>query len=119
MYEDWNTVDRDRTVLCIMTDNANLSRRCSNVLISINAISAICYAATSLMHLSTDSKQKLNVSTKVLPIKMELPFEVTATPFFELLVAGVFLHEVSVATLAATTSCLILSLVSFIIYQLI
>nr|XP_012219877.1 PREDICTED: odorant receptor 85b-like [Linepithema humile] len=111
MNEDWSNVNRDRSVLCAMTDNANLSRRCSNILITINIIAATCYAAISLIHLSTVSEENLNVSLKVLPIKMELPFEVNATPFFELLVAGVFLHEVSVATLNAVTISLILSLV--------
>lgn len=113
MEEDWNTVDIcDKSVSCIMMNNADLSRRCSNVLISINATAATCYAMTNLLRRSADFKKDLNISSRVLPIKMEFPFEVDASPLFEFLTVGQILHEVSTASLVAIINCLIITLVS-------
>lgn len=114
MEEDWNNVDIcDKSISCIMTSNANLSRYCSNVLISINATSAISYAMANLLRRSADFKKDLNISSRVLPIMMEFPFEVDASPLFEFLTVGQILHEVSTASLVAIVNCLIITLVSF------
>lgn len=115
MDRDWSdasTVGRDRSLLCIMRDNASLSRRCSNMLISINATAAMSYAITGLVRQSGDFKEDLNVSSRELPIKMEFPFKVDASPLFELLTVGQCLHEVSIAALVATMNSLIVTLVS-------
>lgn len=112
MEEDWSNVDiYDKRVSCIMASNANLSRRCSNVLISINATAALSYSMTSLLR-SADFQEDLNVSSRELPIKMEFPFEVDASPLFELLAVGQVLHVVSIAALVAMMNCLIITLVS-------
>ncbi|XP_018301296.1 uncharacterized protein [Mycetomoellerius zeteki] len=112
MEEDWNNVNiYDKSVLCIMASNANLSRRCSNVLISINATAAICYSVTNFLRLSTDFKEDLNISSRVLPVKMKFPFKVDVSPLFELLAVGQILHVVSIATLVAMMNCLIITLV--------
>jgi len=118
MDEDWNDVGHDRSLLCIMLSNANLSRRCSNVLISINSIAVICYAMSTLMRRSTDSEGSLNTSAKMLPVKMELPFEANASPLFELLAVGQILHEVSIAALVAMINSLIVTLVSSTDYMI-
>ncbi|XP_039310432.1 odorant receptor 82a isoform X2 [Solenopsis invicta] len=111
MEEDWSNVDiYDKRVSCIMASNANLSRRCSNVLISINATAALSYSMTSLLR-SADFQEDLNVSSRELPIKMEFPFEVDASPLFELLAVGQVLHVVSIAALVAMMNCLIITLV--------
>ncbi|XP_011694669.1 PREDICTED: odorant receptor 13a-like [Wasmannia auropunctata] len=112
MEEDWSNVKIfDKSVSYIMASNAELSRRCSNVLISINAMSAICYSMTNLLRYSVDFKDDLNISSRVLPIKMEFPFEVDASPLFELLALGQVLHVVSIAALVAMMNCLIITLV--------
>lgn len=114
MDEDWSDAfDRDRSVLSVMSSNANLSRRCSNVLISINTTAAVCYAATSFTRHSAGFKENLNDSLRVLPLKMQFPFEVNASPLFELLAVAQFLHVVSIAALVAMINCLIITLVSF------
>ncbi|TGZ49751.1 hypothetical protein DBV15_01343 [Temnothorax longispinosus] len=113
MEEDWSNVHIcDKSVWCIMESNANLSRRCSNVLIGINVTSVICYTMTSLLRRSADFKEDLNISSKVLPIKMEFPFAVEASPLFELLAVGQVLHVLSIASLVAIVNCLIITLVS-------
>jgi hypothetical protein len=114
MDEDWNYVGQDRSLLCIMSSNADLSRRCSNLLISINSIAVICYAVSTLMRRSADSEGSLNTSARMLPVKMELPFDANASPLFELLAVGQILHEVSIAALVAIINSLIVTLVSFI-----
>lgn len=113
MDRDWSdAVGRDRSLLCIMTDNASLSRRCSNMLISINATAATCYAMTGLIRQWGDFMGDLNVSSRELPIKMEFPFNVDTSPFFEFLAVCQCLHEVSIAALVATINSLIVTLVS-------
>ncbi|XP_018364807.1 PREDICTED: odorant receptor 13a-like [Trachymyrmex cornetzi] len=112
MEEDWSNVNiYDKSVSCIMASNANLSRRCSNVLISINAAAAICYSMTNFLRLSTDFKEDLNISSRVLPVKMKFPFKVDVSPLFELLAVGQILHVVSIATLVGMINCLIITLV--------
>lgn len=111
MKKDWSDIC-DKSVSSIMASNADLSRRCSNVLISINATAAICYSMTSLLRRPADFKEELNVSSRVLPIKMEFPFEVDASPLFEFLAVGQVLHVVSIAALVAMMNCLIITLVS-------
>ncbi|RLU24763.1 ObirOr5-V18 [Ooceraea biroi] len=116
--KDWNNVSRDQSLMCIMSSNANLSRYCSNVLISINSTAAICYAATSLVRHSTDLEGNLNASERVLPIKMELPFEANVSPLFELLAIGQSLHEVSIAALVGMINSLIITLVLHVTGQI-
>ncbi|KAG5326914.1 OR67C protein, partial [Acromyrmex heyeri] len=112
MEEDWSNDNiYDKSVSCIMASNANLSRRCSNVLISINAAAAICYSVTNFLRLSTDFKEDLNISSRVLPIKMKFPFKIDVSPLFELLAVGQILHVVSIATLVGMMNCLIITLV--------
>ncbi|XP_070150952.1 odorant receptor 10-like [Polyergus mexicanus] len=112
MDEDWsNVLNRDRSVLRIMTSNANLSRRYSNMLISINATAAICYTAPSFMRHSANLEENLNDSLRVLPLKMQFPFETNASPLFEFLAIVQFFHVVSISALVAMINCLIITLV--------
>ncbi|XP_011870717.1 PREDICTED: odorant receptor 13a-like isoform X2 [Vollenhovia emeryi] len=86
MEEDWGNIGvYDKSVSYAMASNADLSRRCSNVLISINAMAAISYSTSSLLRRTADLREDLNASSRVLPIKMEFPFEADASPLFELL----------------------------------
>jgi len=66
------------------------------------------------MRRSADSEGSLNTSARMLPVKMELPFDANASPLFELLAVGQILHEVSIAALVAIINSLIVTLVSFI-----
>ncbi|XP_071644016.1 odorant receptor 82a-like isoform X2 [Temnothorax longispinosus] len=112
MEEHWNNVDiYDKSVSYIMSGNADLSRRCSNVLISINATGTIYYCMTTLARRETEFNEDLNISSKVLPIKMEFPFEVDASPLFELLALVQIFYAVSVGSLNAVINCLLITLV--------
>ncbi|XP_050458064.1 odorant receptor 4-like [Cataglyphis hispanica] len=117
MDEDWGDVlARDRSVLRIMSHNANLSRRYSNVLISLTA--AVCYTASSFTRHSADLDENLNDSLRMLPLKMQFPFEANASPLFELLAVAQFLHVVSIAALVAMINCLIITLVLHVSRQI-
>ncbi|XP_077261506.1 odorant receptor 13a-like isoform X2 [Temnothorax americanus] len=112
MEGHWNNVDiYDKSVSYIMSGNADLSRRCSNVLISINATATIYYCMTTLVRRETEFNEDLNISSKVLPIKMEFPFKVGASPLFELLALVQLFYAVSVASLNAMINCLLITLV--------
>jgi len=113
MEEDWSNVDIcNKSISFIMANNSDMSRRCSNVLMSISAAAAICYSMASFLR-SANLKEELNISSRVLPIKMEFPFEVDASPLFELLAIGQVLHVVSIAVLVAMINCLVITLVRF------
>lgn len=113
MKEDWSNVNiYDKSASFIMASNADLSRRCSNVLISINATAAMCYSMANLLRRTDDFKEDLNISSRVLPIKMDFPFKVDASPLFELLAVIQVFHMVSIASLVAMMNCLIITLVS-------
>ncbi|XP_011870718.1 PREDICTED: odorant receptor 13a-like isoform X3 [Vollenhovia emeryi] len=112
MEEDWGNIGvYDKSVSYAMASNADLSRRCSNVLISINAMAAISYSTSSLLRRTADLREDLNASSRVLPIKMEFPFEADASPLFELLAVSQVFHVVSIAALVAMINCLIITLV--------
>ncbi|KAL0134007.1 hypothetical protein PUN28_001127 [Cardiocondyla obscurior] len=108
--EDWNNVDdHDKSVSYVMVSNADLSRRCSNTLISIHAAATICYSVANLIQL--EFKDNFNVSSRALPVKMEFPFEIDSSPLFEFLVVGQMFHMASIAVLVATIDCLVITLV--------
>ncbi|KAM0736507.1 Odorant receptor 2a [Formica fusca] len=112
MEEDWsNVLDRDQSVLRVMSSNANLSRRYSNMLISINTTAAICYTVPSFARHSANLEENLNDSLRILPLKMQFPFETNASPLFEFLAIAQFLHVVSISALVAMINCLIITLV--------
>ncbi|KAL0134008.1 hypothetical protein PUN28_001127 [Cardiocondyla obscurior] len=92
-----------------MVSNADLSRRCSNTLISIHAAATICYSVANLIQL--EFKDNFNVSSRALPVKMEFPFEIDSSPLFEFLVVGQMFHMASIAVLVATIDCLVITLV--------
>lgn len=119
MSRDWGEVTRDdRLIVCVMTSNVAWSRRFSNALISINATAAISYAASSFVGHSNNSERDSNVSTRVLPIKMELPFEIKESPLFEIIAVAQTAHEVSMAVLVAMMNSLIVTLVSLFVFIL-
>jgi len=116
MDSDWREcVDTDQH-LYVMTIKANISHFCSNVMFSINTITAVFYLLgeyairfVSSRYLTGD----YNDTLRQLPIKIQFPFETQQSPIFELLAVTLFLHVMLNACTLSILNALISTLVSF------
>lgn len=73
---------------------ANLSRRCSNILMSINASTAVFYALRDLVRRSAKDEDSPRETRFDLPVKMEFPFQVNESPIFEITAVAQFLPRI-------------------------
>lgn len=112
MDEDWKEYITAGSRMYPMIIYANLSRRCSNILMSINASAAVFYALGGLVRSSAKDKDDPRETRFDLPVKMEFPFEVNESPIFEITAVAQFLHELSLSSLVAMINSLVVTLVS-------
>lgn len=108
MDDDWNDCG-DELRECVMTGKANLAHRCSNVMMSINAVATVLYFVDSQVRQRMVSKDG---QRREFPVQVQLPFEVQESPIFELVMLGLFFHVLQTATVIAMLNALILTLVS-------
>lgn len=112
MDDDWREcVDTERH-LYVMTIKANISHFCSNIMFSVNTITAVFYLlgdyVIRFVHLSGD----YNDTFRQFPIKVQFPFETQQSPVFELLAVILFLHVMLNACTLSIVNALISTLVS-------
>ncbi|KMQ97903.1 odorant receptor 47a [Lasius niger] len=107
MDDDWKNRATDLHE-CVMTDKANLAQRCSNAMISVNAMATVLYFIDSHVRRRTISMD----GHRGFPIQVQFPFETHETPVFEFVVLGLFFHVLETATVVAILNSLILTLVS-------
>ncbi|KAL6429664.1 hypothetical protein ACFW04_007529 [Cataglyphis niger] len=107
MDDDWKDRATDLRE-CVMMDKANLAHRCSNAIISVNAVATVLYFIDSHVRGRTVSKGGQH---REFPIQVQLPFEAHETPVFEFVVLGLFFHVLETATVIAILNSLILTLV--------
>ncbi|GAB1863032.1 Odorant receptor [Camponotus japonicus] len=105
--DDWNDRATDLRQ-CVMMDKANLAHRCSNAIVSVNAVATVLYFIDSHVRRRTISKDGQH---REFPIQVQFPFEVHETPIFEFVVLGLFFHVLETATVIAILNSLILTLV--------
>lgn len=97
-----------------MISVADLSRRCSSVMISINALAAFFLSIGEHMLQSLSDANRVDNNSRELPIKMEFPFDISESPIFECFLIGQFLYELLLASIVGMVNALLVSLVSFI-----
>ncbi|XP_039310437.1 odorant receptor 22c-like isoform X1 [Solenopsis invicta] len=107
MDDDWKECGTEFHE-CIMVDKANLAYRCSNVLISVNAIATFLYFIESY---ASERKLSKNGQLRKFPIQAQFPFDVQETPIYEFVDVGLFFHVLETATVIAMLNALILTLV--------
>lgn len=112
MDRDWTECVISDSYLSIMMNIADLSHRCSNVMISINALAAFFLSIGEHMLQSIGNTNSIDNSSRELPIKMEFPFEVSESPIFECFLIGQFLYELLTASVVGMVNALLVSLVS-------
>ncbi|XP_071568987.1 odorant receptor 4-like [Temnothorax nylanderi] len=111
MDNDWHECVNNDRHLYVMTITANISHFYSNIMLSINTISAVFYLlgdyAIRFVYLSG----YYNVTLRQLPIKVQFPFDTQQSPIFELLVVTLFLHVMLNACTLSIVNALISTLV--------
>ncbi|CAL1674371.1 unnamed protein product [Lasius platythorax] len=94
-----------------MISVADLSRRCSNVMISINALAAFFLSIGEHLLQSMNDANRVDNNSRELPIKMEFPFDVSESPIFECFLVGQFLYELLLASIVGMVNALLVSLI--------
>ncbi|XP_011694609.1 PREDICTED: odorant receptor 13a-like [Wasmannia auropunctata] len=107
MDDDWKDCGTNLRE-CVMMDKASLAHRCSNAMISVNAVATFLYFIDSYVRGRTLSK---NGQSRDFPIQVLFPFEVHKTPIYQLVGVGLFLHVLETAIVIAMLNALILTLV--------
>ncbi|KAF3054435.1 Odorant receptor 038 [Nylanderia fulva] len=111
MDKDWKDEIAINSDVSTMIRHANLSRQCSNVMISTNALSVFFYTIGGPILRSMIHKNDQESTTRELPIKMKFPFNVDRSPIFELVLVVQLFHDLSVACIIAMLNALLVTLV--------
>lgn len=112
MEKDWSDEIAIDSNVTTMTRQANLSRQCSNVMITTNALAVFFYTIGGPIFRSMIRKEDQETAARELPLKMEFPFDVYKSPVFEVVRIAQLLHDLSVACIVAMLNALIVTLVS-------
>ncbi|XP_036141359.1 odorant receptor 13a isoform X2 [Monomorium pharaonis] len=99
---DW---EECRDTLCTMSGVANLSQRFSNLIIGLHSMAVLFYCIGVVALRSDD------VADRELFLKMELPFESSTSPIYEVVLTVQFLHQMTAATVIGVLSALLVTLV--------
>lgn len=109
MENDWHDCQSSESHECVMASKANLAQRCSNAMISINAVATVLYFIDSHVRrraITGDGQYR------EFPVQVMLPSVAHESPIFEFVVVGLFLHVLETAIVIAMLNSLILTLVS-------
>jgi hypothetical protein len=112
MNRDWKDCVINDSYTSTMMSVADLSHRCTNVMISINALAAFFLSIGEHLLQSMNDADRVDNYSRELPIKMEFPFDVSKSPVFECLLVGQFLYELLLASVVGMVNALLVSFVS-------
>jgi len=97
-----------------MTSMADIARHFANIVLTINFSVAFFLSIGDYFLQTSNTNQSDNsteTSPRELPIKMELPFDISKSPIFECFLIGEFFYEAVVACLVAMVNVLLVTLV--------
>jgi len=106
IVKDWKECD-----VCdeyMMTRVAYISRRFSNFIIALYALSVFLYATGTLLKYKSNNQ----TDTRELILKMELPFEIKSTSVHIAVLVTQFVHQTSAASMVGVINSLLITLVS-------
>lgn len=112
MDRDWNECLSNDTYMSTMTSMADLARRFSNMVLAINAVGAFFLSIGEHLFQSMGDANRASNSSRELPIKMQLPFEVGESPIFECFLVGQFIYDLIIAFVVGMMNALLVTLVS-------
>lgn len=111
MFEDWNNYATIGENKQIMINKATLSSRISNCLIGYFSLTFVLYSGITLASFDEDNSESVS-KTKKLFIKMKLPFDVTTSLLYKVILIVQFVFESFIVLAAVTSIALIATLVS-------
>ncbi|XP_025073100.1 odorant receptor 22c-like [Pogonomyrmex barbatus] len=112
IIKDWKECDVCDE--CTMTRMAYISRRFSNFIIALYAISVFLYATGTLMKYKSNNQ----TDTRELILKMELPFEIKSTSVHIVVLITQFVHQTSAASMVGVINSLLLTSIIHICGQI-
>lgn len=112
MDQDWKECIINDSYESTMLSMADLSRRCTNIMISINAFAAFFLSIGEHLLQSMGDANRVDNNSRELPIKMKFPFDVSESPIFECFLVGQFLYELLLASIVGMMNALLVALVS-------
>jgi len=112
MDQDWKECVINNSYESTMMSMADLSHRCTNAMISINALAAFFLSIGEHLLQSMGDLNGSDNNSRELPIKMEFPFDVSESPIFECFLYGQFFYELLLASIVGMMNALLVSLVS-------
>ncbi|EFN71823.1 Putative odorant receptor 13a [Camponotus floridanus] len=105
IVEDWKRHDVSEEYT--MTRIAYLSRRFSNLIITMYMISVFLYATGTLLRYNSNNQ----TDARELILKMELPFEMKSTSVYIIVLITQFIHQISAASTTGVLNSLLIILV--------
>ncbi|KAL6254507.1 hypothetical protein P5V15_014560 [Pogonomyrmex californicus] len=112
IIKDWKECDVCDE--CTMTRMAYISRRFSNFIIALYAISVFLYATGTLMKYKSNNQ----TDTRELILKMELPFEIKSTSVHIVILITQFVHQTSAASMVGVINSLLITSVLHVCGQI-
>lgn len=111
MDKDWRDCLVNDSYVSIMTTMADLSRRFSNIVFTVNGVGAFLLSIGEHLIQSMNYANRIDNTSRELPLKMEFPFEVSESPIFECFLIGQFIYDLSIAFVVALMNALLVTLV--------
>ncbi|XP_072750036.1 odorant receptor 82a-like isoform X2 [Anoplolepis gracilipes] len=111
MDRDWKDCVVNGSYMSTMMAMADLSRRFSNVVFTINGIGAFFLSIGEHFLQSMNDANRIANSSRELPLKMEFPFEVSESPIFECFLIGQFIYDFIIAFVVGLMNALLVTLI--------
>ncbi|GAB1863031.1 Odorant receptor [Camponotus japonicus] len=111
MDEDWKDCIVNGSYMSTMMTMADLSRRFSNIVFTVNGIGAFFLSIGEHLLQSMNDANRINNSSRELPLKMEFPFDVSESPIFECFLIGQFIYDLIIAFVVGLMDALLVTLI--------
>ncbi|KAH0956627.1 OrV7 [Eciton burchellii] len=115
MDEDWKQYIMNDSYMSTMMSMANIARHFANIVLTMNfSIAFFLSIGDYFLQSMSNTNQSDNssqTSFRELPIKMELPFDVSKSPIFECFLIGEFFYDAVIACLVGMVNVLLVTLV--------
>lgn len=116
MDQDWKEYAANDSYASTMTSMADVARYFSNAVFIFNAFVAFFLSiGEHLLQTKNNADNRIDNSSQAgpreLPIKVELPFDVSTSPIFECFLIGEFFYDLVIACIVGLVNVLLVTLV--------
>ncbi|XP_018348722.1 PREDICTED: uncharacterized protein LOC108752420 [Trachymyrmex septentrionalis] len=108
MATDWR--EATSSEMNIMMSKANLSRRISNIIVTLHAASFVCFGIEVLASY-TDDYDDDETLVRVFTLKLQLPSQCNESPLYELVTGLEFFHQLAASTTTGVLNSLLITLI--------